>query len=109
MILPALGTNSYFSCIFVAAKARSMSEEPLDHIVYSRNVVEFVTVANEYCTFVEHNAKLSRREFVDKTQKLFPLLYLKAAPFESRVSLLYCTAKTWQEATFCNKMLYNAG
>lgn len=56
-----------------------MSEEPFDHFVYSKNVIEFVTVANEYCSFVENNARLSRVQFVEKAQKLFPLLYLKAS------------------------------
>ena len=56
-----------------------MAEEIFDHIVYSKNVIEFVTVANEYCAFVELNAKLIRSEFIDKAQKLFPLLYLKAS------------------------------
>ncbi len=47
-------------------------------IVYSKNVVEFVTVANEYCTLVEQVAKSSAREILQKLQKILPLLYLKA-------------------------------
>lgn len=56
-----------------------MPEEAFDHIVYSKNVIEFVTVANEYCSFVENNGKFTRFQFVDRVQKLFPLLYLKAS------------------------------
>lgn len=48
-------------------------------IVYSKNVVEFVTVASEYCSSVEKVAKYSARENLDKLQKLLPLLYLKAS------------------------------
>lgn len=48
-------------------------------IVYSKNVVEFVTVANEYCALVEQVSKSSARENLLKLQKMLPLLYLKAA------------------------------
>ena len=47
-------------------------------IVYSKNVVEFVTVANEYCAMLEQVAKYSARENIAKLQKILPLLYLKA-------------------------------
>jgi hypothetical protein len=56
-----------------------MSEEAFNHVVYSKNVIEFVTVANEYCAFVENNGNFGRSEFIDKMQKLFPLLYLKSS------------------------------
>lgn len=48
-------------------------------IVYSRNVVEFVTVANEYCQSVEQASRFSAEANLQKMQKLLPLLYLKAA------------------------------
>lgn len=48
-------------------------------IVYSKNVVEFVTVANEYCATVENAAKNPARQNLLRLQKLLPLLYLKAA------------------------------
>lgn len=47
--------------------------------VYARNTLEFVTVALEYCSFVERAAELELYEFVDKSTKILPLLYLKAA------------------------------
>lgn len=56
-----------------------MSEEPLNHIVYSKNVIEFITVANEYCAFIEKHAKITRKEFIEKAQKMLPLLYLKTS------------------------------
>jgi hypothetical protein len=56
-----------------------MSEASFDQLVYSKNVIEFVTVANEYCAFVENHARLNRVEFIEKAQKIFPLLYLKAS------------------------------
>ncbi|MDA3881638.1 MAG: DUF5063 domain-containing protein [Prolixibacteraceae bacterium] len=56
-----------------------MSENDFEHIVYSKDVIEFVTVANEYCTFIENNSLLKRSEFISKIQKIFTLLYLKAS------------------------------
>lgn len=54
-----------------------MSEEGLSHLVYSKNVIEFVTVANEYCSYIENNASVTRFDFVDQLHKILPLLYLK--------------------------------
>ncbi len=48
-----------------------------DHIVYSKNVIEFVTVAAETCLFLEHSTDFSKTDFIRKSLKLFPLLYLK--------------------------------
>lgn len=48
-------------------------------IVYSKNVVEFVTVANEFCAAIEQVGSHAARENLLKLQKLLPLLYLKAA------------------------------
>jgi len=50
-----------------------------DHIVYSKNVIEFVTVAAESCLFLEHATEFSRTDFIQKSVKLLPLLYLKAS------------------------------
>jgi hypothetical protein len=56
-----------------------MSESLTNPIVYSKNVVEFVTVANEFCSTLECVAQFSAKENLDKLQKLLPLLYLKAS------------------------------
>lgn len=47
--------------------------------IYKRDTLEFVTVALEYCTFVESAGNENLFGFVDKATKLLPLLYLKAA------------------------------
>lgn len=47
-------------------------------IVYSRNVVEFATVAKEFCSFLENCNQLNPKIFVSTTSKLLPLLYYKA-------------------------------
>ena len=55
-------------------------EEVFDgDIVYSQNVIDFVTVSSEYCSFVENANRFSKADFLDKTRKLLPLLYLKGS------------------------------
>ena len=49
-----------------------------EDIVFSRNTVEFVTVAAEYCAYIERCNEHSRKEFTETLLKLLPLLYLKA-------------------------------
>ena len=56
-----------------------MGDQSTHQIVYSKNVVEFVTVGNEYCSSVENVAHYSAQENLQKFQKLLPLLYIKAA------------------------------
>ena len=46
--------------------------------IYERNTLEFVTVALEFCTFVETAGQNGLFDFIDKGIKLLPLLYLKA-------------------------------
>jgi hypothetical protein len=45
--------------------------------VYSRHVVEFVAVANEYCKYAEHASEIKGEELLKILQRLLPLLYLK--------------------------------
>jgi hypothetical protein len=47
--------------------------------IFDKNVIEFVTVAAEYCAFLERSEEMQREEFVDKALKILPLLYLKAS------------------------------
>lgn len=46
--------------------------------IYDKNIVEFVTVGVEFCSFIERTNELSRNEFTDTSVKILPLLYLKA-------------------------------
>ena len=50
-----------------------------DHIVYSKKVIEFVTVAAETCLFLEHANEFTKTDFVQKSIKILPLLYLDAS------------------------------
>jgi hypothetical protein len=56
-----------------------MGDLEANQIIYSKNVVEFVTVANEFCTSVENVAAFTAQENLERLQKLLPLLYLKAS------------------------------
>lgn len=47
--------------------------------VYSRNVVEFVAVANEFCKYAEHASELKGDELLKILQRILPLMYLKAS------------------------------
>jgi hypothetical protein len=47
--------------------------------VYSRNVIEFVAVANEYCKYAEHAGQIKGDEMLRILQRILPLLYLKAS------------------------------
>ncbi|MFV0377325.1 MAG: DUF5063 domain-containing protein [Mangrovibacterium sp.] len=55
-----------------------MSEEQFNQLVYSKQVIEFVTVANEYCKFIETAGSMEARDLLSKIQKILPLVYLKA-------------------------------
>ena len=48
-------------------------------VIFDRNVVEFVTVAAEFCKFLEQAETIKRSTFVDTSLKILPLLYLKAS------------------------------
>jgi hypothetical protein len=47
--------------------------------VYSRNVIEFVAVANEFCKYMEHVSELKGDELLKILQRILPLMYLKAS------------------------------
>ena len=55
-------------------------------IVYSHEVIEFVTVAAEYCAYLEQSQNRTQEEFTGTLVKILPLLYLKTTllpPLES--------------------------
>ena len=54
------------------------TNENIDPTVYSKNVIEFVTVANEYCSFVENISGYTKKDFIESANKLLSLVYLKA-------------------------------
>lgn len=76
--------STFFILFFVALcflklKGFEMMMEDSRQIIYSRNTLEFVTVAVEFCAYLEQSEGRKRAEFVDTMLKLLPLLYLKAS------------------------------
>ena len=59
-----------------------------DKLIYTKEVIEFVTVANEYCVLVESLNVLTREQFVEQTYKMLSLLHIKAilSPKPSNIS-----------------------
>ena len=53
--------------------------DQLKEIVYSHGTVEFVTVAVQYCAYLESFTETSESGLTDKLTKILPLLYLKAS------------------------------
>ncbi|MFW5752072.1 MAG: DUF5063 domain-containing protein, partial [bacterium] len=53
-----------------------MKKQP-QHIVYTTPVIEFVAVANDFCTFLEETSIHTKKGFLMKAQRYLPLLYLK--------------------------------
>ena len=47
--------------------------------VYSRNVIEFVAVANEFCKYAERASEIKGDELLKILQRILPLMYLKAS------------------------------
>ena len=51
--------------------------EPDRELIYSKTVIEFLTVSNEYCKFLESIEKYFKAEAFTFMQRILPLLYLK--------------------------------
>lgn len=54
-------------------------EKELKSPVYSHDVLEFVTVAVQFCVYLESSESKTRQEFTSTMLKLLPLLYLKGS------------------------------
>jgi hypothetical protein len=55
------------------------TEESNQDDLYSRKVIDMLTVSNEYCLFIEKAEDHPREEILQYVQKLIPLIYLKAS------------------------------
>lgn len=75
--------NSFF-CSFAVRKkffcrlSKTYMEQQKE-IVYSRDVIEFVTVSTEFCAYLENSESRKRAEFTGTVLKILPLLYLKGS------------------------------
>ncbi len=76
--------------------------------VYDKDVLEFVTVANEYSKFIEQSENIKLNEFIDKAHKLLALLYLKATilpEFDSKFENLNQRFISEQDYNFIRKKI----
>ena len=53
------------------------TENKENNIIYSKETIEFVTVANEYCKILENLNNFSLTEFIKNTYNISSLLHLK--------------------------------
>jgi hypothetical protein len=60
--------------------------DKFEHKVYSVELVEFVTVAKEFCAFVEQFSDYTVKDFLERSRMFIPLLYLKGALLPSTES-----------------------
>ena len=51
----------------------------MSDIIYNKNVIDFVTVAVEFCAFLEKEESQSRQQWLDNMLKILPLMYVKAS------------------------------
>jgi hypothetical protein len=52
-------------------------EKPPDHAVFEKNVLEMITVTNDFCITLKKAEQLQRDQLVDYLVRVFPLMYLK--------------------------------
>ncbi len=64
-----------------------MLNKESDNIVYSPAVIDFVTVAVEFCAFLEKEETVSREKWIDRMLKLLPLMYIKASLLPQTVEI----------------------
>lgn len=92
--------------------SRVMSMTIDNDLVYSKGVLEFLTVANEYCLFTEKAEQYSKEDILLYYIKICPLLYLKGILLpkleenDSEITERYVTEEAWENIlqTFIRKL-----
>ncbi len=80
-----------------------MAQTVPDQACYSHQVIEMLTVANEYCLFLEKAEDYNRDQILEFVQKIGPLLYLKGALLpaveisDPLANERFVTEEQWQE------------
>lgn len=54
-------------------------ENANEELVFSRKVLDMITVANEFCIFIEENSKYEPIQILAYLERVVPLLYLKGS------------------------------
>ena len=69
----------YLLTFFLPLHSKYEFMEQTSQVIFDKNSIEFVTVAAEYCGFIERARGVEPGAFVDTALKILPLLYLKAS------------------------------
>ena len=69
----------YFLTFFLPLHSKYEYMEQTSQVIFDKNSIEFVTVAAEYCGFIERARGVEPGAFVDTALKILPVLYLKAS------------------------------
>jgi len=75
---------------------------PENDPVFTRQIIEFLTVSNEFCHFCEKVEEYSKEDIVDYYRRILPLLYLKGSlvkpvtPTEPDGSERFITEEEWE-------------
>lgn len=83
--------------------ARNYLMENKDHSVYSRNIIDFVAVANEFCKYMEQASNFKGKDLLFILQRILPLLYLKGAllplfePYFEEGNDKFVTEENWND------------
>jgi hypothetical protein len=83
-------------------------------ILYSKNVIEFITVAKEFCIYIENSEKQSKENLLNTLQKFLPLLYIKASlipkvePFSDEGNENFVTETHWNKINTILSSKFNA-
>lgn len=79
-----------------------MSKEKDNDPVYSKGVIETLTVANEFCLFTEKAEQYSKEDIILYYVKICPLLYIKGILLpqldesESEITERYVSEENWE-------------
>ena len=71
--------------------------------VYSRNIIDFVAVANEFCKYAERASEVNGNDLLKILQRILPLLYIKASllpdlePFFEDRNEKFVTESDWNK------------
>jgi hypothetical protein len=74
-----------------------------NEMAYSKNVLEVITICNEFCMFLEEIGKYEKQYIYSYLQKILPLLYLKGAliPYvevsSGEITERFVTQEEWQD------------
>ena len=79
------------------------NKEVLNQAVYSPLVLEFLSIAQKYCLFIEEIDRHEKNEIFDAMHKALPLLYVKGSLLpevyveDFSINEKYVTAEHWQD------------